>query len=140
LGDVGRIALAAALATIALVVAQAADAKGPDGAWVCGADRCASLRGPAVAGLLDWGGQAGFEQLPAPRRVPFYRLTLFDHGRPAWKLVYVPSVERVRITQLDVYPFGSVAPYWRAVTTDGTSALARVTRGLAPFPAPKSWR
>jgi hypothetical protein len=139
LGDVSRIAPAAALATVALVVAQAADAKGPDRAVVCGADRCASLRGPAVAGLLDWGGQAGFEQLPAPRRVPFYRLTLFDHGRPAWKLVYAPSLGRVRITQLDIYPFGSTAPYWRAVTSVGTSALARATRGLAPFPAPKSW-
>jgi hypothetical protein len=135
-----RIALAATLVTFALVVAQAADAKGPDRARVCGADRCALLRGPAVVGLLDWRGQAGFEQLPAPRRVPFYRLTLFDHGRPAWKLVYAPSLERMRITQLDVYPFGSVAPYWRAVTSDGTSALARVTRGLAPFPAPTSWR
>jgi hypothetical protein len=139
-GDVSRIVLAAALAAVALVAVEAADAKGPDRARVCGADRCASLRGPAVRVLLDWGGQAAFEQLPTPRRVPFYRLTLFDHNRPTWKLVYVPSLRQVQITQLDVFPFGSVEPYWRAVTRDGQSALARATKGLRAFPAPASWR
>jgi len=139
-GDVSRIVLAAALAAVALVAAEAADAKGPDRARVCGADRCASQRGPAVRALLDWGGNAAIEQLPTPRRVAFYRLTLFDHNRPTWKLVYAPSLGQVRITQLDVFPFGSVAPYWRAVTREGLSALARATRGLGAFPASSSWR
>jgi hypothetical protein len=135
-----RIAVACALTAVVLGAPSSAEAKGPDHARACGADRCASLRGPAVAALLDWGGQSAFEQLPAPCRVPFYRLTLYDHGRPAWKLVYAPSIGRVRISQLDVYPFGSLAPYWRAVTLGGTSALARATKGLRPFPAPSSWR
>jgi hypothetical protein len=137
---VSRIALAAALGAVVLAASPAADAKGPDRARVCGGDRCASIRGASVPALLDWSGQSAFEQLPAPRRVPFYRLTLYDNGRPTWKLVYAPSVGRVRITQLDVYPYGSIAPYWRAVTLPGTSALTRATRGLRPFPAPSSWR
>jgi hypothetical protein len=135
-----RIGPLAVLAAAALAAPLAALAKGPDRASVCGADRCGSVRGPAVAALMDWGGRSGFEQLPAPRRVPFYRLTLYDRGRPAWKLVYAPSVGRVRITQLDVYPFGTIAAYWRAVTPAGKSALGRATRGLRPFPAPSSWR
>jgi hypothetical protein len=135
-----RIAVACALTVVVLGVPSAAQAKGPDHARVCGADRCTSLRGPAVAALLDWGGRSAFEQLPAPRRVPFYRLTLYDRGRPAWKLVYAPSIGRLRISQLDVYPFGSLAPYWRTVTPDGTSALARATKCLRPFPASSSWR
>jgi hypothetical protein len=140
LGDVSRIVLVAALGAVALAAAQAAAAKGPDHARVCGADRCASLRGPAARALLDWGGQAALEQLPAPRRVPFFRLTLFEHNKPTWKLVYAPSLRRVRITQLDVFPFGSLAPYWRTVTRNGLSALARATKGLTPFPASTSWR
>jgi hypothetical protein len=135
-----RIGLLAVLAAAALAAPLGASAKGPDSASVCGADRCAALRGAGVPALMDWGGPAGFEQLPAPRRVPFYRMTLYDHGRPAWKLVYAPSVGRVRITQLDVYPFGTVAPYWRRVTPAGKSVLGRATRGLRPFPALSSWR
>jgi hypothetical protein len=139
-GVVRRITIAAALTVFALATPLVAEAKGPTLARVCGADRCASIRGPAVRAFLDWGGVAGFEQLPAPRTVPFYRLTLYDRGRPSWRLLYAPSARRVRITQLSVYPFDTVAPYWRAVPPAGTSAFSRATRGLKPFPAPRSWR
>jgi hypothetical protein len=135
-----RIGLLSVLVTAALAAPLAASAKGPDRARVCGADRCTAVQGLGARALLDWGGQAGFEILPAPRRVPFYRVTLYDHGHPVWRLVYAPSVRRVRITQLDVYPFGTVAPYWRAVTFGGRFALARATHGLRPIPAPSSWR
>ena len=135
-----RIGLLSVLMAAALAAPLAASAKGPDRARVCGANRCTAVQGFAARALLDWGGQAGFEILPAPRRVPFYRVTLYDHGHPVWRLVYAPSVRRVRITQLDVYPYESIAPYWRALTPAGTSALARVTRALRPFPAPSSWR
>jgi len=135
-----RIGLLSVLVAAALAAPVAASAKGPDRARVCGANRCTAVQGFAARALLDWGGQAGFEILPAPRRVPFYRVTLYDHGHPVWRLVYAPSARRVRITQLDVYPFGTVPPYWRAVTFGGRFRLARVTHGLRPFPAPSSWR
>jgi hypothetical protein len=129
-----------AVALVALAVPLAARAKGPDRASVCGTDRCTSFRGSEVNSLLDWGRGSGIAQLPAPSRAPFYRLTLYEGGRPTWQIVYAPSVERGRITQLDVYPYRSVAPYWRRVTPDGRAALSRVTRGLQPFPAPSAWR
>jgi hypothetical protein len=134
-----RIGLLSVLATTALAAPLAASAKGPDRARVCGADRCTAVQGSAARALLDWGGQAGFEILPAPRRVPFFRVTLYDRGHPVWRLVYAPSVGRVRITQLDVYPYEAIAPYWRAITPAGKSALGRSTRELRPFPAPRSW-
>jgi hypothetical protein len=135
-----RIGLLSMLSAAALAAPLAASAKGPDHARVCGANRCTAVQGFAARALLDWGGQAEFEILPAPRLVPFYRVTLYDRRRPVWRLVYAPSARRVRITQLHVYPYEAIAPYWRAVTPAGTSALARVTRGLRPFPAPNSWR
>jgi hypothetical protein len=135
-----RIGLVATLVASALAAPLAADAKRPARASACGADRCATIRGSQVMRLLDWGGQAPFEQLPAPRRVPFYRVTLYDRGQPTWRLLYAPSVGRLRIAQLDVYPYGSVGPYWRALTPAGTWALTRATHGLRPFPAPTSWR
>ena len=135
-----RTALAVVLAAAALAAPLAADAKGPDRASVCGADRCVSIRGSSVTGILDWSGRPGFDQLPAPHRVPFYRLTLYDRGRPAWLVLYAPSVARIRVTQLGVYPYGSIGPYWRSVTPGGASALARAKHGLRPFPTPASWR
>jgi hypothetical protein len=98
------------------------------------------FRGSEVGRLLDWAGGSAYAQLPPPSRAPFYRLTLYEGGRPAWRIVYAPSVARARITQLDVYPYRSVAPYWRWVAPDGRAALSRVTRGLQPFPAPSAWR
>src|SRR5262245_54496412 len=135
-----RIGLLSVLVATALAAPLAASAKGPDRARVCGADRCATVQGFAARALLDWGGQAGFEILRAPRRVPFYRVTLYDRGHPVWRLVFAPSIRRVRITQLDVYPYEAIAPYWRALPPAGNAAFGRATRGLRPFPAPSSWR
>jgi hypothetical protein len=120
--------------------APAALAKGPDQARACGAVRCVSIHGTAAAALLDWGGQSEFDLLAAPRRVPYYRITLYERGTHTWEFLYAPSVSRVRITELDVYPFGSIGPYWRAVTSEGRAAFARVIRGLTPFAASRTWR
>ena len=107
---------------------------------MCGARGRLSVRGPPVPAVLDWSGRSEFAQPPAPRRVPFYRLTIHERSRQAWLLLYAPSVARVRITQLGVYPYGSIAPYRRSVTPEGVSPLARATHGLTPFPSPSSWR
>ena len=131
--------LALVLATVAFS-APAALAKGPDQARACGAVRCVSIHGTAAAALLDWGGQSEFDLLPAPRRVPYSRITLYERGTHTWEFLYAPSVSRVRITELDVYPFGSIAPYWRAVTSEGRAAFTRVIRGLTPFAAARTWR
>ena len=73
-------------------------------------------------------------------RVPYYRITLYERGTCTWEFLYAPSVSRVRITEPDVYPFGSIAPYWRAVTSDGRAACAGVIRRMTPFAAPRTWR
>jgi hypothetical protein len=118
--------------------APAALANGPGRA--CGAVRCVSIHGTAAVALLDWGGQPEFDLRAAPRRVPYYRITLYDAGTRTWEFLYAPSVSRVRITEPDVYPFGSIAPYWRAVTSEGRAACARVIRRMTPFAAPRTWR
>jgi hypothetical protein len=130
-----------ALALVAAALAApAALAKGPDGARACGAHRCTSIRGSSVGALFDRSGRPGFEQLAAPRRVPYYRVTLYERGKAVWQFLYAPSVSRVRITELGVYPFGPVAPYWRAVTSAGRAVFGRVVGGLVPFAAPRGWR
>jgi hypothetical protein len=118
----------------------AAQAKGPNLARICGASGCSAIRGElTVSALLAWTG-TGFTLLDAPRPAPYYRFSLYDRGQPAWQLVYVPARHRIRIGQLDVYPYGStLGPYWRSVTAEGRRALARATRGLSPFPAPRAW-
>ncbi len=132
--------LLALVLALAAVTAPAALAKGPERARACGAVRCASIHGPAAEALLDWSEQPEFDLLAAPRRTTYYRITLYEHGTRTWEFLYAPTVSRVRVTEPDVYPFGSVAPYWRAVTPEGRTAFARVIRGLTPFAAPRTWR
>jgi hypothetical protein len=67
--------------------APAALAKGPDHARACGAVRCVSIHGTAAAALLDWGGQSEFDLLAAPRRVPYYRITLYERGTYTWEFL-----------------------------------------------------
>jgi hypothetical protein len=45
-----------------------------------------------------------------------------------WTLAYVPSAKLIRSP-------GGGAPIWLETTPDGAKAFARVTSGLAPFPA-----
>jgi hypothetical protein len=123
------------------VLVPPAQAKGPNLARVCGASGCSAIRGEvAVDGLLAWTG-AGFTLLDTPPPAPYYRFTLYDRGQPAWQLLYVPSLHRLRIWELSVYPYGSnMGPYWRSVTAEGARTLAKATRGLDPFPTPGAWR
>jgi hypothetical protein len=113
----------------ALLVPSAAGAKELSAAKVCGADRCATFHGHATLEAIAEGGNPA----NAPqRRAAFYtvRLTVKVEGASDghWSIAYLPSAGRIRA--------GAEGEYsWMDVTPAGRRAFARVTRGLAPFPA-----
>jgi hypothetical protein len=137
-----RVSTIAVAALVAMCLAAAAPAKGPDLARVYGASGCTTIRGPlAVDRLLSWMG-ATFTVAPVPRPAPYYRITLRDHGQSLMTLVYVPARHRIRVMQPAPYPFapGSSHPYWRDVSARGVAVFGEAVAGLKPFSAPRAWR
>jgi hypothetical protein len=131
-----------AAAVVALALAGAAQAKGPDLARACGASGCTTLRGPkSVYPLLDW-MSAAFMIADTPGPAPYYHITFRDRGSVFMTLIWVPSRHRIRVLQPASYPFapGSQHPYWRAVSAKGAAALAKAVAGLRPFSTPRVWR
>jgi hypothetical protein len=125
-----RLIVPAVLAA-ALLVPSAAGAKELSAATVCGAHRCATFHDRDTLQALAEGGNA----TTAPkRRAPFYsmRFTVKVEGASDghWSIAYVPSAGLIRAGEEGDYSWMDVAPA-------GRRALARVTRGLSPFPAGK---
>ena len=124
--------LVVALAVLAL--AAAAEAKGPGTARVCGSSGCITVRNlGTIDGMTALSGP--FQLADAPRPVPFYTVALSDPPPSTfrWSFVYAPSRHLLRISD------GVTPPYWRRAPTVVARTLARLTRGLEPYPRSRGW-
>jgi hypothetical protein len=123
--------IAAALLAAVLLVPSPADAKELSAVKVCGADRCVTFHDHSTLQPLAEGGA----MTSAPQhRAPFYtmRITVKDEGASDhhWSQAYLPSAGLIRAGEEGDYS-------WLRTTPAGRPVFARVTRGLAPFPAGK---
>jgi hypothetical protein len=117
-----------AVAVLALILAAAAAAKGPDRASVCGATRCIDIRGDIeVYSLLDWKATP-FQALAAPKPGPYYLITIRDWGT----ILYLPQRNLIRMRD-------ETGPYWRVLPPYLRPEYAKVTRGLTPRRADATW-
>jgi hypothetical protein len=118
------------LACLAVVaVPSAAAAKELTAAKVCGAGGCSTFHDAATLRGLSEGGPSA----PAPERAArFFTVKLTvkveDASESSWTVAYVPSAGLLRTRDGGTYS-------WLETTPAGAHALARVTRGLRPFPA-----
>ena len=131
---------------IAVALAAPVVAKGPMRGDLCGRSGCVALSGhEASAPFTSWWSRP-FTERPAPASAPFFRVVLRqdapDGGEPiTWTLLYVPQRSAMRIAQNRVPPYSAgVGPYWRTVPHSARAALARATRGVAPFAASAAWQ
>jgi hypothetical protein len=128
---------------VAAFLVPSGAAKEPVSGSVCGVDGCVVLAEPGtVHQALRWEGT--FELVRAPRPAAFYRLTFFTSGPEGfrWTALYVPGRRLLRVDERGAVPpeFGHAGrPYWRTVGRRQVRMLARLTVGVAPFPARARW-
>jgi hypothetical protein len=128
---------AAALAFAALAPSVAA--KEVKSAKVCGPSDCVKVEDRSKATLLVSG--EGGPGSPPPAS-PFYTVEVRievpeeEEAVPAWTFYYVPSAEMTRPAYDPRGDTGPSAHVWWTMDPRGVALLARVTKGLEPFPKP----
>ena len=130
-----RLSLPAVLSSIALLsAAPGAEAKEIAAMKVCGPDRCVHLKRTVAQRLHDAGALEGVPISDAVERATYYRVTIrADDGSGRhvgrFSLAYAPRPRAV--LPLDVSP----TPTWARLPEPAAARLARLTRGITPFPA-----
>jgi hypothetical protein len=76
----------------------------------------------------------------APARAPYYRIAFTSTGHLGGRssLVYVPARRMVLARPLIVDTSGGLT--WRTLAPRAERMLQRLTRGVRPYRAPRSWR
>ncbi|HEV3408331.1 MAG TPA: hypothetical protein VG079_06555 [Gaiellaceae bacterium] len=127
-------------ATLAFAAfATSAAAKEVKSAKVCGPSDCVMVKERWKATLLVSG--EGGPGSPPPAS-PFYTVEVRvevpeeEEAVPAWTFYYVPSAEMTRPAYDPRGDTGPSAHSWWTMDRRGVALLARVTKGLEPFPKP----
>jgi hypothetical protein len=131
-----RLITCAVLTTIVLLgAAPGAAAKVVKAMKVCGSARCVGVERAAAQRYHENGGLQGRSIAPAADPRPFYRITTFigdGQGNTAGHFTMAYSRRLNGVIPLDAYPRPTA---WMRVSPEAARRLARLTRGLAPFPA-----